>query len=296
MNNYFDQEYLNLCKNILDDGYMEYNERTGKNCLKIHGAMMKFDLSEGMFPLLTLRKMHTKGIFSELLGFIRGYDNASQFRNIGCNLWNANANKSKHWLENPNRIGKDHLGRIYGVQARDWQSYDILNSGNKIQVNSTDQLKIVVDKLTNNIDDRRLIVTHWNPGELNKMALPPCHMFYQFGLRGDVLDLAMYQRSADVPLGVPSNIASYALLLLLVARITNKKPGIFTHMLFNCHFYEDQIDKVKELVQRPMFNAPQIQIDENIKSLIDLETWVTTDNFKLIDYKHGAPIEFPFSE
>lgn len=287
MINNFDKEYLNLCQNIFDNGYMEYNKRTGKNCLKIHGAMMKFDLSDGKFPLLTARKMHINGIFSELLGFIRGFDNARQFRELGCNLWNANANESKHWLENSNRKGTDDLGRIYGVQARNW-----VNNNSS----ATDQLKNVIDKLSNNQDDRRLIVTHWNPGELDQMALPPCHMFYQFGLRGDYLDLAMYQRSADVPLGVPSNIASYSLLLLLIAKITNKIPGTFTHMLFNCHFYEDQIDKMKELMNREIFAPPSLIINNKIKSLEDLETWVTPDDFVLNNYVHGKPLSFPFSE
>lgn len=291
--NKFDQEYLKLALDIFENGYEEYNERTGKKCIKIHGGMMKFDLSTGKFPLLTFRKLHTDGIFGELIGFIRGYDNASKFRKLGCNLWDSNANTSPDWLKNPNRKGEDDLGRIYGVQARDWTYYTAEGSfGDGLDV---DQLKIAIDKISKGIDDRRLIITHWNPGELNKMALPPCHMFYQFGLRGDTLDLAMYQRSADVPLGVPSNIASYALLLLLIARITNKKPGIFTHFLWNTHFYEDQIPGMKKLVKRESHEAPTIEINPDIKTLEDLETWVTVNDFKIQNYKHGKPIKFPFA-
>lgn len=281
--NEFDNEYLNLCNTTLETGYMEHNERTGKNCLKMHGHMMKFDLSTGKFPLLTLRKLYTKGIFAELIGFIQGVDNAARFRELGCNLWNANANESKHWLENPNRSGEDDLGRIYGVQARDWNG-------------EVDQLKIAIDKISNGIDDRRMIVTHWNPGELDRMALAPCHLLYQFGLRGDTLDLCMYQRSADIPLGVPSNIASYALLLTLVAQITNKKVGTFTHFLWNSHFYENQLPFVDELINRPSFEPPTLSINPDIKSLIDLETWVTVDDFSINNYTSGKVIKFPFSE
>lgn len=292
--NEFDNEYLKLCNAVLDTGYMEHNERTGKNCLKIHGYMMKFDLSSNKFPLLTLRKMYTDGIFAEQIGFIKGVDNAKDFRDLGCNFWDKNANVSKHWLENPNRKGEDDLGRIYGVQARQWEYFPVEGCfGDMLDI---DQLKDVVDKISNGVDDRRLIVTHWNPGELNKMALPPCHMFYQFGLRGDILDLMMYQRSADLPLGVPSNIASYALLLRLIAQITNKKAGVFTHMLGNCHFYEDQLEGAHELVARPSFEAPTLSINPDIKSLKDLETWVTLKDFSINNYTSGKSIKFPFSE
>jgi thymidylate synthase len=305
MINSFDKEYLKLCQNVSENGFWEYNKRTEKKCLKIHGAMMKFDLSSGQFPLLTLRKMYTNGMIGELLGFIRGFNIAAQFRELGCNFWDANANKSKDWLENPNRKGEDDLGRIYGVQARDWRFYDYHDPG-KWSLNNNpyywpdnnniDQLKDVIEKITKGEDNRRLIVTHLNPAEIDQMALYPCHMMYQFGLRGDTLDLAMYQRSADVPLGVPTNIASYALLLHLVARITNKKIGVFTHFLFNTHFYEDQVEGMQELIARDGFEAPTIWINPEIKTLKDLETWVTPDDIKIQGYLHGKRIIFPFSE
>jgi thymidylate synthase len=222
----------------------------------------------------------------ELLGFIRGYDNAKDFRKLNCNFWNANANESIDWINNPNRKGTDDLGRIYGVQARNW----ISPSGEII-----DQLKIIIDKLENNIDDRRLIVTHWNPGELDEMALPPCHDFYQFHLINNKLNLSMYQRSNDVPLGIPMNIASYSLLLLLMSRITNHLPGKFTHFMGDTHIYEDQYDLIKEQILRQSFNPPKIKINENIKNLNDLETWVTVNDFELINYQHHPEIKFPFA-
>lgn len=310
MTNVFENEYLRICNTVLNTGTLKLNERTGINCLFYHGDMMKFDLSTGKFPLLTTRKMYTKQMVAELLGFIRGYDNAKQFRDLGCNFWNENANTSKHWVENPNRKGEDDLGRIYGVQARNWQSYvykedqtkygDCLsyipnrNSG-RLEFNYVDQLKNVVDKLSKGIDDRRLIVSHWNPGELNLMSLPPCHLLYQFGIRDEYLDLSLYQRSCDVPLGISANIPSYALLIALIAQITGLKPGIFTHFMHNIHFYENQIDGIKEQILRQPLEAPTVWINPKIKSLEDLETWVTTDDIKFENYNHHPAIVFPFA-
>lgn len=286
----FDDEYLKVAKNVFQNGYMELNKRTMKKCLKIHGDMMKFDLSNGKFPLLTLRQLYPKGIIAELLGFIRGYDNAKDFRNVGCNFWDANANESDAWLKNPYRKGEDDLGRIYGVQARSWRT-----QGSEFNTVINDQLKTVVDKITNGIDDRRLIVTHWNPAELDQQALPPCHIMYMFGLRGDTLDLSMIQRSCDLALGVPSNIVSYALLLMLIAQITGKKVGTFTHFMWNVHIYEDQLDGMKKLIKRESLDSPTIEINPNIKTLEDLETWVSVDDFVIKDYKPHPPIKFPFT-
>jgi thymidylate synthase len=284
----WEEQYLGLINYILEYGTDQVNERTGKVCRFYHGDMMKFDLSSGYFPLLTTKKMAYKAMIGELLGFIRGVDNAKDFRDLKCNFWNANANESKHWLKNPNRKGEDDLGRIYGVQARDWQS----PAGDSI-----DQLKNAVDKLSQGIDDRRLIVTHWNPGELEQMALPPCHLLYQFGLRGNYVDLTMYQRSCDVPLGIPMNIASYALLLQLVAQITGRVPGIFTHFMHNIHIYEDQLGAaLDEQLQREPLTPPKMVINPEVSSLEDLETWVTIDDFHLIDYEHHGPLKFAFSE
>lgn len=306
--NPFDIEYHNLCQNLLNQGFWKLNERTGKNCLTMLGGMAKYDLSTGKFPVLTTKKVYVKQMIGELLGFIRGVDSAKGFRDLGCNFWNANANESKHWVANPNRKGWDDLGRVYGVQARDWRAYTKLLSLPEhpsvaptafdlfTQTASVDQLANVISKLANGVDDRRLIVSHWNPAELDQMALPPCHMFYQFGIRDGYLDLCMFQRSCDIPLGVPMNVASYALKLMLVAQITGLKPGIFTHFMWNIHIYEDQLEGIKEQLTREPFEAPSMLIDPNIKSLQDLETWVTADHFKLQNYNHHPAIAFPFAE
>jgi len=644
--NEFDNNYIDLCKKIINQGFVQQNQRTKKRCATIFGDYREYDLSTGKFPLLTTKQMDIKPIAAELLGFIRGYTNAADFRKAGCKIWDANANKTQAWLDNPNRKGEDDLGRIYGAQARDWRKPD---------GTSVDQLKSVVERLNKRSDDRRLIVTHWNPGELDQMALPPCfkagtlvltkngykkieditkedqvfcddgswdnvteifktpyekslreiklryisdkiystsnhpflikdkgyieikdvdksdffaikkfvsknivpefilnvakhckfvesdklklinvsddknirtykltlteddmytlgyfvgdgwytkksknrisfaiankdvdnilpkirktikisikndkrtannavrtyetksllwsnvveqfghkafgkkipqwvldspkefrehflngyfsadgnfqaknrelkqfvttsrelalgiqilgsslnqfyaiqesirhptciiqgrtvnqrnfftlreinlcnnkylevdedffwikneyiiesestdfvynfstrrthsysvnniithncHMTYMFGIESDKLHLSMVQRSMDAPLGCPYNIASYSLLLLLMCRITGLRPGKFCHFAWNAHIYQDQMDGIIHQITRQPYPAPSIWIDERIKSLEDLETWVTTDCFKMIDYQHHPKIVFPFSE
>ena len=546
--NPFEDEYLKLMQKIIKEGSVKYNERTGKNCYFYQGDMCQYDLSTGKFPALTTKKLFMRQMIAELLGFIRAYDNAKDFRDLGCNFWNANANESEHWLGNPNRKGEDDLGRIYGVQARNKQTFfavkpkifkkpesqtiplpefeDVspnfnsnlsgfvgkeihsnksgkfliidekrtpsshflftikfedtgfvkknvqksaivngnvrdpykpsicgvaaygqpedkelakilkkswrdmiyrcysekrkMNSfwyydkeifvddrwllfenfvrdfknidrwelklehpdeysldkdlycSNKYSVetcvwaskkeqniNTTqakkfkatspegveyfecglsnfcekhnlnrrsaemalknnvdlngwkfeqynseneeyriridDQLAHAIAKIKHNPSDRRIIVDHWNPNELHLMALPPCHLTYTFGIRDGHLDMCMYQRSCDVPLGVPMNIASYALLLQIVAQITGLKPGVFTHFLWNIHIYEDQMELSKEQVQREPYEAPTLWINPEISSLHDLETWVTPNDFKLENYQHHPKINFPFS-
>ena len=292
----FEQQYLQLLRNIVEFGTVQHNDRTGKDCHFYHGDMMKFDLSTGNFPLLTTKKMAYKSMIGEELAFIRACDNAADFRALKCGFWDANANESKDWLANPNRKGEDDLGRVYGVQARDWRRYEMDVNGHPHQTGSVDQLKNCIDKLSQGIDDRRLIVTHLNPGEIDQMALPPCHMMYQFGIRDGHLDLCMYQRSCDTPLGIPMNIAAYALKLLWVAQVTGLKPGVFTHFMWNIHVYEDQYDDIFTQLVRTPYDPPQMKINPEIKSLEDMETWVTPNDFQIENYKYHDPIKYKFSE
>ncbi len=285
--NQFDQNYIDLCNKIINSGFIQNNERTKKRCVTIFGDFREYDLSTGKFPLLTTKQMAIRPIAAELLGFIRGYTNAADFRTVGCKIWDANANKTQEWLDNPNRKGEDDLGRIYGAQARDWKRAD---------GSAVDQLKSVVERLNARKDDRRLIVSHWNPGELDLMALPPCHLLYMFGIEGNKLHLCMIQRSADAPLGVPYNIASYSLLLLLMCRITGLSPGKLSHFSWNNHIYQDQMEGIMLQMARQPFEAPSIWIDPAIKSLDDLETWATIDCFKMVDYHCHSKVTFPFSE
>ncbi len=279
------RQYLDLCAKALGTGIRKTN-RTGIDHIGYTGDMAQYDLRDG-FPAVTTKKLAFKTVVAEMLGFLRGYDSAEQFRELGCRVWDANANDNESWLNNPWRApGKDDLGRIYGVQAREWRRGDGV---------LLDQLKAVVDDLSQGIDNRREIVTHWNPGELDQMALPPCHLLYQFGIQGEYLNLSMYQRSCDLPLGVPFNVAGYAWLLTMIAHITGHKPGTFTHFMHDVHIYENQVDLMHEQLTRGTYELPTLEFNPAIKTLHDLDTWVRPHDFELAGYKHHPAIDYPFA-
>ncbi|WP_408900439.1 thymidylate synthase [Photobacterium piscicola] len=281
------KQYLALCQRIVDDGVWIENERTGKRCLTVINADLTYDVANNQFPLITTRKSFWKAAIAELLGYLRGYDNAAQFRAIGCNTWNANANDNQAWLDNPHRKGADDMGRVYGVQGRRWQKAD----GTVI-----DQLKKIVDDLTKGIDDRGEILTFYNPGEFDMGCLRPCMHTHTFSLLGDTLYLTSAQRSCDVPLGLNFNQVQVFTLLALMAQITGKKPGQAYHKIINAHIYEDQLPLMRdEQLTRTPFASPQLIINPKITSLEDLETWVTLDDFEVVGYEHHAPIQYPFS-
>lgn len=274
------KNYLDLMKRTINEGVWKKN-RTGVDHIGIHDEILKFDLSHG-FPAVTTKKLAFKTCLTEMLCFLRGYTSAVDFRNLGCKIWDQNANENKTWLQNPNRKGEDDLGRIYGAQARDW-------------CGEIDQLNNAYKDLRRGIDNRREIVSHWNPSELDQMALPPCHLLYQFGIQGDKLNLIMYQRSCDMPLGVPFNIAGYAWLLSIFAQITGHVPGVFTHILHDIHVYKNQVEMAKMQISRVPHPLPQLIINPDIKTLKDLETWVTVHDFKLKDYLHHKSINYPMA-
>lgn len=282
------KQYLELCQRIVDEGVWVTNERTGKRCLTVIDASLNYDVANNQFPLVTTRKSFYKAAIAELLGYLRGYDNASQFRAIGCNTWNANANQTAAWLANPNRKGEDDMGRVYGVQGRSWAKPD---------GGSVDQLKKLVDNLTNGIDDRGEILSFYNPGEFHLGCLRPCMHTHTFSLLGDDLYLTSYQRSCDVPLGLNFNQVQVFTLLALIAQITGKKPKMAYHRLVNCHIYEDQLPMLRDVqLKREPFPSPQLHINPKIKTLKDIETWVTVDDFSITGYQHHDPIKYPFSE
>ncbi|WP_318483809.1 thymidylate synthase [Photobacterium leiognathi] len=281
------KQYLALCQRIVDDGVWIENERTGKRCLTVINADLTYDVANNQFPLITTRKSFWKAAIAELLGYLRGYDNAAQFRAIGCNTWNANANDNQAWLNNPHRKGEDDMGRVYGVQGRRWQKPD----GTPI-----DQLKKIVDDLTKGIDDRGEILTFYNPGEFDMGCLRPCMHTHTFSLLGDTLYLTSYQRSCDVPLGLNFNQVQVFTLLALMAQITGHKAGQAYHKIINAHIYEDQLELMRDVqLKREPFASPQLKINPKIKSLDDLETWVTLDDFEVIGYEHHDAIQYPFS-
>lgn len=284
----YDEEYMRVGRRILEEGQWKTNKRTGTKCLTVIGDMMKFDMREtNQFPLLTTKKMNLRPVVAELLGFIKGYDNAADFRKEGCKIWDANANENKQWLNNPNRKGTDDLGRIYGVQARGWRA----SNGETI-----DQLKNCIRGLKKRNDNRRLLVSHWNPGEADLMALLPCHLTYQFSLSSDdTLDLLLYQRSCDFPIGIPFNIASYCIFLKMVADITGLKTGTFTHFMADIHIYENQLDLFMEQMEREPYFSPELVMPD-IDSLENIENGnISADDFILENYTHHDFIKYPFS-
>lgn len=281
------QAYLQLCQRIIDEGVWVTNERTGKRCLTVVNADLNYNVAANQFPLITTRKSYWKAAIAELLGYLRGYDNAADFRAIGCKTWDANANDNAAWLNNPHRRGTDDMGRVYGVQGRRWAKPD----GGHI-----DQLRKVVDDLSRGLDDRGEIISFYNPGEFHMGCLRPCMHTHNFSLLGDQLYLTSYQRSCDVPLGLNFNQVQVFTLLALVAQITGHKPAMAYHKIVNAHIYEDQLELMRDVqLKREPFAPPQLEINPDIKSLEDLETWVTLDDFKVHGYQHHDPIAYPFS-
>lgn len=261
-------------------------DREGRNG-KTRGLFtqqLRFDMKAG-FPAMTTKKLAFRSVAAELFWFMSGYSDNNELTRLGCNIWTANA-EADYWK--PKAKFPGDLGRIYGVQWRDWMSADGKH---------TDQLQGVIDRLKKDPNDRRLIVSAWNPGELDHMALPPCHMMFQFFAANGKLSLHMFQRSCDMFLGVPFNIASYGLLLALVAQMTNMVPDELILTLGDVHIYHDHFDAVKEQLIRTPYPLPKLWINPEIKSLEDLDTKkiVTPDDIyklvKLEDYQFHPAIK-----
>ncbi|MBT3145520.1 thymidylate synthase [Neptunomonas phycophila] len=281
------KQYLALCQRLIDQGEWIENKRTGKRCLTVINANMTYNVGQNQFPMVTTRKTFWKSAIAELIGYLRGYDSAADFRQLGTKTWDANANLNEAWLNNPYRTGDDDMGRVYGVQGRRWSKPD----GGHI-----DQLKKLIDNLSQGIDDRGEILTFYNPGEFHMGCLRPCMHTHTFSLLNDTLHLTSYQRSCDVPLGLVFNQIQVFTLLALIAQITGHKAGLAYHNIVNAHIYEDQVELMRDVqLQREPFDPPKLHINPDIKSLEDLETWVTMDDFEVEGYQHHEPIQYPFS-
>ncbi len=251
------KQYLDLLRHILDNG-TDKGDRTGTGTRSVFGYQMRFNLQEG-FPLLTTKKLHLKSIIYELLWFLRGDTNVKYLQDHGVRIWNE-------WA------GPDgDLGHIYGYQWRSWPDY----KGGFI-----DQISQAVDDIKNNPDSRRIIVSAWNVGDLDNMNLPPCHAFFQFYVADGRLSLQLYQRSADTFLGVPFNIASYALLLMMMAQVTGLRAGDFVHTLGDTHIYRNHFDQVRLQLTREPRPLPTMTINPDVKSIFDF----TYDDFTLTGY------------
>ena len=238
------QQYLDLLKDVLKNGTNK-SDRTGTGTRSLFGYQMRFYLQKG-FPLLTTKKLHTRSIFYELLWFIKGDTNIKYLKDNGVTIWDDWADES------------GELGPVYGSQWRAWKSAD----GRRI-----DQLSNVIDQIKKNPDSRRLIISSWNVGEINQMKLPPCHAFFQFYVADGKLSCQLYQRSADIFLGVPFNIASYAALTLMVAQVCKLKPGTFVHTLGDAHIYSNHFEQVNLQLTRDPRDLPQLKLNPAVKDI-----------------------------
>ncbi len=251
------KQYLDLLQRILDEG-VEKADRTGTGTISVFGHQMRFRMQDG-FPLLTTKKLHHKSIIYELLWFLKGDTNVKYLQEHGVRIWNEWADEN------------GDLGHIYGYQWRSWPDY----KGGFI-----DQIQEAVDTIKNNPDSRRIIVSAWNVGDLGNMNLPPCHAFFQFYVANGRLSLQLYQRSADSFLGVPFNIASYALLLMMMAQVTGLEPGDFIHTLGDTHIYNNHLEQVKLQLTRTPRPLPRMRLNPDVKSIFDFQY----EDFVLEDY------------
>lgn len=291
-----DVQYLDLVQKILTEGVRKEN-RTGVDTLAIAGACIEHDMSEG-FPLLTTKKVYFKGVKVELEGFIKGIRSKQWFKDRGCNIWNEWCNPAKVTYGNDaeskaKMAAEDDLGLIYGVQWRDFRDPDngrlvVDDKGRAVCAPGYDQLAKIVKTLKTNPNDRRMICSAWNPLALDQMALPPCHLLWQVTVIDGKLNLAWYQRSVDVPLGLPFNIASYGLLLHLLARQAGLAEGRLIGFLMDTHIYVNQIDGLKEQITRKPYPLPKI---ETVRGNMDITQW-QHDHTSLIDYVSHAPVKF----
>ncbi len=241
-------QYHKLMRHILDNG-VEKGDRTGTGTISVFGYQMRFNLSEG-FPLVTTKKVHTRSIIHELLWFLKGDQNISYLKENGVSIWDEWANEN------------GDLGPVYGVQWRSWPTLD---------GNTVDQITNVIEQIKNTPDSRRLIVNAWNVGEIPKMALPPCHAFFQFYVSNGQLSCQLYQRSADVFLGVPFNIASYALLTMMIAQVTGLQPGDFVHTLGDAHLYSNHLEQAQLQLSREPRPLPTMRLNPEVSSIYDFK-------------------------
>jgi thymidylate synthase len=251
------KQYLDLLRHVMKNG-VEKSDRTGTGTISVFGYQMRFNLEQG-FPLLTTKKMHLRSIIHELLWFIAGDTNIKYLNDNGVSIWNEWADKN------------GNLGPVYGSQWRSWPAAD----GKKI-----DQLSAVIEKIRKSPDSRRLIISAWNVGEIEKMALPPCHAMFQFYVANGKLSCQLYQRSCDIFLGIPFNIASYSLLTLMVAQVTGLMPGDFVHTLGDAHIYLNHFEQVKLQLTREPYTLPRVVINPSIDNIFNFKY----EDFTLKDY------------
>ena len=252
------KQYLDLMRHVRDNGTKK-EDRTGTGTLSVFGHQMRFDLSKG-FPVVTTKKCHLKSIIHELIWFLSGDTNIKYLQDNGVRIWNE-------WADD-----EGNLGPVYGYQWRSWPKAD----GGHV-----DQIAQIIDQIKNNPDSRRIIVSAWNVGEVENMALPPCHMMFQFYVAHGKLSCQLYQRSADIFLGVPFNIASYALMTMMVAQVCGLEPGDFVHTLGDAHLYSNHLEQTDEQLSRQPYPLPTMKINPDVDSIFDFKF----EDFELLNYE-----------
>ncbi|MYM32310.1 thymidylate synthase [Duganella sp. CY15W] len=321
------QQYLELIQTVIDTGSWQDN-RTGIRTLSVPGAMMRFDLKKG-FPAVTTKKLAFKSVVGELCAFLRASRSAADFRALGCKVWDQNANENQQWLDNPYRLGTDDLGPVYGVQWRQWPGYKVLDAANQAQIanaqkngftvvapleedgvqkvllyKAIDQLRECLDTIVNNPGSRRILFHGWNPAVLDAVALPACHLLYQFIPNPTTKELSMclYVRSNDLGLGTPFNLAEGAALMHLVGRLTGYTPRWFTYFIGDAHIYENHMDMVQEQLKREPLPLPELIISDRVPDFSKTGKYepewlekIEPSDFALEGYQHHAPITAPMA-
>jgi thymidylate synthase len=320
------RQYLDLLRAVLDEGAWQDN-RTGVRTKSISGAMLRFDLAAG-FPAVTTKRLAFKSAMGELCGFLRGATSAATFRELGCRVWDANANANAQWLTSPYRHGGDDLGPVYGAQWRRWPAVKLLREDQTAEIaraeqdgyrhlatglgpgdgagarclvlhRTVDQLRDCLDKIHYHPGDRRILFHAWNPAQLDEMALPPCHLLYQFNVNATdrELSLCLYQRSVDTFLGLPWNLAEGAALLTLFGRLTGCRPRWFSWFGADVHLYETHLDAVAAQLAREPLPLPALRISERVPAFADTALYepewlerVEPGDFVLVGYQHHPAI------
>lgn len=322
------QQYLDLVQSILDTGTWQEN-RTGIRSISIPGASLRFDLARHGFPAITTRRLPFKSAVGELVGFLRAYRSAADFRALGCKVWDQNANENAQWLANPYRTAPDALGEIYGYQWREWPAYKLLDADRPAQIDDAltggyrvvgtvsdsgqpavllykaiDQLRQCLDTIVATPTDRRILFHAWNCAQLDQMALPPCHLLYQFlpNAPKRELSLCLYVRSNDIGLGAPFNLCEAAVLLSLVGRLTGYAPRWLTYFIGDAHIYENQLDMLQQQLTREPYESPRLEIAERVpeyaKTGVYAPEWleqIEPSDFSLVGYRHHEPLTAPMA-
>lgn len=321
------KQYLDLVRDVIENGTLQGN-RTGIRTISLPGAMLRFDLQKG-FPAITTRKLAFKSAIGEMVGFLRGVKNAGEFRELGCKVWDQNANENAQWLANPFRQGHDDLGEIYGVQWRQWPAYKRIPLSNPAAIElaqsqgfqkiaeaeedgeafvmlykAIDQIRQCIDTIHKDPGSRRILFHGWNCAQLDEMALPPCHLLYQFhpNVETKEISLTLYIRSNDLGLGTPFNLTEGAALLSLVGRLTGYTPRWFTYFIGDAHVYENHLDMLNEQLKREPLAVPKLVINDRVpeyaKTGVYEPEWlekVEPSDFSLEGYEHHAPMTAPMA-